>query len=476
MEWLSTAPYWEPQISCQEKRVRDTGECLFELPQYKQWRSTPGSLLWLPGISGCGKSVLCSTVVGDIKEDCKLNPSKFLAYWYFQFDVDAMIRSLIKQLSRSPLTPSVSNLRKEHQYQGSQPGSKALRNILEDVLSKIPGEVYLVFDALDECPQNAQTKERRSLLSLLTGLLERYNDKVYILATSRPERDIEQSLGKFPKIDLETRLADDVRKFVTTSIEEGDFSEWEPKVQKSIIDTLLSLKERRFRWAELQMMELEECNNSEEIHHALRIIPHSLEQTYRKFLNRIKPKDIPIARGILALICLSPVALDLDTVAAMLNITVSAILKICTTSLVNVFEGKVQFAHFSVQEFLVISDEELSPAHHPCQFTISSAQIYLVEKTADCLLEQTEELSQVEALKRPAFLYSAKHWSTHLTACGDISQSHPDIQLKIHRLFTISTVYFNWVRATTRENVNFGAIHGFNRPKSFHHQFTRPLA
>ncbi|KAJ5735040.1 uncharacterized protein N7483_000165 [Penicillium malachiteum] len=299
-----------------------------------------------------------------------------------------------------PTAQSVSNLRKEYHLQGSQLDSKALKSVLENVLSKIPGQVYLVFDALDECPEDSQVKERRSLLSFLAGLLERYKDKVHILATSRPERNIERALGKFPRIDPESCLGND----------------------KSIIDTLLSQRERRFRWAELQIIELEGCNNPEEIHHALKTIPHSLKEIHRRVLDRIKPKDVPIARRIFALISFSPVALHLDMVAAMLIITVSAILKICTTSLVNVFEGKVQFAHSSVQEFMIVSesDEGVLPAHHhPCQFKISSGKLYLVEKIADLLLGQTEELK---------------------------------IELKIHRLFTTPTVYFNWIRAAYRDD------------------------
>lgn len=197
-------------------------------------------------------SLTCSssTAVGDIEEDCRLNPSKFIAYWYFQLGVDetqtvdSMIRSLIRQLSRAPLKESVTNLWDTNGFNNSLPDSKSLLNVLEDVISNTPGEVYLLFDALDECPDNVKIKERRVLLSLLTGLLERHKNKIHILATSRPERDIEKRLGKFPKINLEVFLADDVRKFVTTSVTEGDLSESNPEVQKAIIDTLLSLRER----------------------------------------------------------------------------------------------------------------------------------------------------------------------------------------------------------------------------------------
>lgn len=225
----------------------------------------PGDLLWLPGISGCGKSVLwygilllekgitlttaSSTVICDLEQIRDLDPFKHLAYWYFYFgddatqNVDAMVRSLIRQLSQPPLASSLVNLWNKHHYQGSQPDSQAILGVLDDVLSKINGHVYLVFDALDECPDNGP-KGRQSLLSLLMGLLERYKDKVHILATSRPEQDISRELEKFSRVDLEVRLGEDVKTFVEAALSRRPLSRYNDEVKNLIADTLLSSKER----------------------------------------------------------------------------------------------------------------------------------------------------------------------------------------------------------------------------------------
>ncbi|KAJ5240462.1 uncharacterized protein N7469_002053 [Penicillium citrinum] len=224
--WMSAFPYSDHQRALQKKRTGDTGLWLLDTPKYNDWKTTPGSLLWLPGISGCGKSVLCSTLIQDIEEDCSSDPSKFLGYWYFQFDseatknVDTMCRSLIRQLSRSPLTPDVIKIWEEHHLKGSQPDSKAISGVLHDLLSAIRGDIYLVFDALDECPENERSKERGLLLSLLEDLLERHSTKIHILATSRPEPDIQERLEQFSKINLEAHLAEDVKTFVTLSCTE----------------------------------------------------------------------------------------------------------------------------------------------------------------------------------------------------------------------------------------------------------------
>lgn len=248
--WMSAAPYSDHQRALQKKRTGDTGLWLLDTPKYIDWKTTPGSLLWLPGISGCGKSVLCSTLVQDIEEDCSLDPSKFLGYWYFQFgseatkNVDTMCRSLIRQLSRSPLAPEVIKIWEEHHLKGSQPDSKAIYGVLHDLLSAIRGDIYLVFDALDECPENEESKERGSLLSLLEDLLERHSTKIHILATSRPEPDIQQRLERFSKIDLEAHLAEDVKTFVTLRLAQNPLNRWKTDIHDLILDELLSSKER----------------------------------------------------------------------------------------------------------------------------------------------------------------------------------------------------------------------------------------
>ncbi|KAF9892568.1 hypothetical protein FE257_000970 [Aspergillus nanangensis] len=448
--WVSTAPFSSRQRELQKKRTRYTGNWLLESKDYLEWKYNPGSLLWLPGISGCGKSVLCSTVIRDIEEECQSDDAKYLAYWYFQFgdektqSVDSMTRSLIRQLSRSPLLPSVIKIWNEHHLKGSQPDSQAISILLDDVVSSIPGNVYLIFDALDECPVNAYSKERRSLLSLLTGLLERHRNKIHILATSRAEQDIKEELEVFSKIDLEARLADDVKSFVKTSIAEAPLKKFNENIKGLIQEKLLSSKERRFRWAELQIAEIEKCHREKDVVAALNAIPQTLEASYLKILNALGPRDAPLARDILMAICTSSIALDLEAVAAIVGLDFpESILEICTTSLVSEFDGIIRVAHFSVQEFLIV--DENNEHHHDCQFSTMDGHRFLATRTVDCLLEQqTVHLSRKELDEVPFFKYAAKHWHTHMALLTDSDPARSGLQAKIDRLFTEHNIYINW--------------------------------
>ncbi|KAJ5353699.1 hypothetical protein N7541_006263 [Penicillium brevicompactum] len=440
LNWMSDAPYSDHQRALQKKKTDDTGVWLLDLPEYNNWKTTPGSLLWLPGISGCGKSVLCSTVIQDIQADCSLDPSKFLGYWYFQFgvdatqNIDAMIRSLIRQLSRSPVASEVTKIWKDHHLKGSQPDTNAVSDVFDDLLSHLTSDVYLVFDALDECPENEESKERALVLDFFERLLERQGKeaRVHILVTSRPEQDIKERLDQFSKIDLEAHLAEDVKTFVNSCLGKPPSTD--------------GTRERRFRWAELQIMALERCRNEDQIRDTLKTIPQTLEETYRKVLDNIDSKDEELAREILMIICLSPVVFDAKTVANMVKLSVPDILvEICTTSFITLFDESVQLAHFSVQEYLIVPEE--GGQHHPCQFSAASGHLYLTEKSVDIIFDQRMILNKTTAESKIPFLYASKHWHTHMTAAGGFDKLSPELQAKITRLFTDPVAYYNWVRA-----------------------------
>lgn len=121
---------------------------------------------------------------------------------------------------------------------GSQPGREELRDTLDDVLSITPGEIFLVLDALDECPERSRQNERKELLSLLVGLNEHHKNKLHILATSRPEQDIRAKLGRFLTVDLEAKLAEDVETFVRTEISNGRLVKFQ-HMQNRILDHFL---------------------------------------------------------------------------------------------------------------------------------------------------------------------------------------------------------------------------------------------
>ena len=133
-----------------------------------------------------------------------------------------------------------------HSEPGSQPGREELLNTLHDVLSNTPGEMFLVLDALDECPERSARNERKTLLSLLLGLNERHGDKLHILATSRSEQDIRATLERFPTVDLEAQLAEDVETFVRAEVSTGRLRDLEEDKKVRTLERLLRTRDRYY--------------------------------------------------------------------------------------------------------------------------------------------------------------------------------------------------------------------------------------
>ena len=131
--------------------------------------------------------------------------SASMAYFYFDFrDVDKqsrrdLIPSLLVQLAArsDPFCDILSKLHKEHDDGSHQPSDDALIRCLKDMLT-LPDQVpvYLILDALDECPNTSGVPStREQVLDLVEELVDLRLPSLHICATSRPEVDIRDTLA-----------------------------------------------------------------------------------------------------------------------------------------------------------------------------------------------------------------------------------------------------------------------------------------
>ena len=127
-----------------------------------------------------------------------------MAYFYFDFrDIDKRSRrnllpSLLVQLSvrSDPFCDVLSRLYKVHDDGARRPSESALMRCLKDMLT-LPnqGPVYLILDALDECPKTSGIPPiRKQVLDLVKDLVDLRLPNLHICVTSRPEVDIQDTL------------------------------------------------------------------------------------------------------------------------------------------------------------------------------------------------------------------------------------------------------------------------------------------
>ena len=126
--------------------------------------------------------------------------SAFLAYFYFDFkdtekqDSRALLSSLLIQLAdHSDIFFDVLfSLYSAHKDGSERPTDNSLAACLKAML-KLTGQtpIYLVIDALDECPNDSGIpSSRERVLELVKELVERRYPNLRLCITSRPEFDI----------------------------------------------------------------------------------------------------------------------------------------------------------------------------------------------------------------------------------------------------------------------------------------------
>ena len=133
----------------------------------------------------------------------------------------------------------------EHSNGSQQPSDSALLRCLMNVL-KLPGQapVYLIVDAVDECPNtSAMPTPREKVLKLVEKLVESQVPNLRICVTSRPEVDIKARLEPlaFYSISLhdERGQMEDIEKYIKSVVKnDARIRKWKSEDKKEVIDVL----------------------------------------------------------------------------------------------------------------------------------------------------------------------------------------------------------------------------------------------
>jgi hypothetical protein len=178
-----------------------------------------------------------------------------IAYFYFDFrDINKqhwrdLVPSLLTQLSTQsdPCCDILSRLYSDHGDGAQQPNDGALKLCLMEMLTVRDGRpIYLIMDALDECPDTSEIPSPRNrVLQLLEELASRQIRNLHICVTSRPEFDIRDFLEPLTsrRVSLHDQsgqkqdIADYVRS-VVYSRSELYMRRWRDEDKEYVIKTL----------------------------------------------------------------------------------------------------------------------------------------------------------------------------------------------------------------------------------------------
>jgi hypothetical protein len=197
-------------------------------------------------------SLLSSAIIEDIKTMRRSEPVS-MAYFFFDYRDHQkqsrldMITSLLTQLSTQSnrYCDILSRLYSVHNHGAQMPTSGILAQCLKDILSlprKSP--VYIIMDAIDECPNiPGVPSPREEILELVKELLETRLPNLRLCVTSRPEVDIRAVLEPLPSSRLslhdETGQKQDIVDYIRSVVYlDHRIQRWREEDKELVVNTL----------------------------------------------------------------------------------------------------------------------------------------------------------------------------------------------------------------------------------------------
>ena len=176
-----------------------------------------------------------------------------LAFFYCDFredqkrDLRGLLSSLLVQLCHQsdPYYNLLSKFYSEHAHGSRPPSDDVLAGCLNDLL-KLPGHapVYLIVDALDECPNTSSIPSPRDeVLNLIEELIKSEIPHLRICVTSRPETDIKDFLDPLVlhtvSLHEESGQKRDIDEYIKSVINTNPKSKrWKAADKQLVIDIL----------------------------------------------------------------------------------------------------------------------------------------------------------------------------------------------------------------------------------------------
>ncbi|MCJ1244864.1 hypothetical protein MMC30_002065 [Trapelia coarctata] len=510
IQWLSTTdPSSNHEKACQRHEPA-TGEWLIKSTEFDKWKSSRNSLLWLHGIPGCGKTILSSTIIERLTTEIGSLPDVAVAYFYFDFsDVlkqhpSDFLSSIIGQLSRrvSKLPEILRNLYKGCNNGNRKPTLRELSAVfvafaeLDDF-----ADIYLVVDALDECPQG-DNNMRTELLRLISVIHASSSSSMHVLVTSRPEKDIKEALEMMRStlsVPLQGSGVDaDIRLHIENQLAADDkFKLWSNDVKSDIKEVLTAGANGMFRWVFCQLDALKKCKKAASVRKALTTLPKTLEETYARIIGNISgeyrddarraliwmafskrplllrevaeaavfsgethfdpeerfqaPKDVLDLLGSLvafSLEDLSKATPRLDAPDILPNKEEDGDLDSWNRDFLSCMPGEecvlVNLAHYSVKEYLMsdqIIDSDFGISESVANNIIAKVCLQYIHHYDTSISKTTSE----EDLREfPLLYYACEFWYIHLQAVPLGSQT--PIGPLVHRLFVSPSELSSWLR------------------------------
>ncbi|KAH9958458.1 ankyrin repeat-containing domain protein [Russula dissimulans] len=330
------------------------------------------------------------------------------------------------------------------------------------------GSLFLVVDALDECPNFSEyPTPREQVLVVLQDLIDLHLPHVHFCITSRPEVDIRDVLEPLAvhRVSLheESGQNQDIVNYINSVVpSDPKMRRWREEDKKLAIETLTEKAGGMFRWVHCQFETLRRCFPPS-IRRTLDELPTTLDGTYEQTLRTIDKEKQAYAHRLFQCLVISARPLHVEELAELFAIQPNeesiptfnvdwrpekaeeSILSACSTLVTCVNVGGdqiVQFSHFSVKEYL--TSDRIANSKDVSHFHILQrpAHSLFARACLSVLLQFDDNIDKDKLKNYRMATYAAQHWVNH-AQFENISSS---IQEGLESLFDRDKPHFStWI-------------------------------
>lgn len=466
-------------------------------PKYLTWlKEERSSLLWVSGDPGCGKSVLSSFLVDELKDSGSQAILRATVCFYFcddkiesQKDGKAVLSGLLHQLfcaNRFLIRHAIHHF----EAKGSQIAKdmKTLWDILRATSTdREAGNIICVIDALDECEEVSRRLLIKWFVDYISKSAPPNGPFLKVLMTSRGYPSIEKAFHFVSHVrlkaeDMTESISADVGLVIKSRLKEvesltGCSKQTIDKIERRLTENA----DRTFLWVSLVLELLEDSAEAsgDAFDRITTTLPKRLDEVYDAILRGISDQER--AKKALTVLVASLRPLTLTELNIALNIrgvdrsrhdveprlepAMDRTIKGLCGPFIRVIDFKVYLVHQTAKEFLMRSPDTVDPLGHSWKhcldpvysnFVLSRICIWYLlfdvfEQQPFVINSGTDVGQQIEKYtKTHDFLdYAAKYWAVHFRQSG--SQGEPVLLKSASELcYTQSGRFLTWFQVYWR--------------------------
>ncbi|KAJ3505663.1 hypothetical protein NMY22_g17503 [Coprinellus aureogranulatus] len=461
-KWMKAPRFTHIHGAAKEQRTDGTGTWFIESREFQQYIQKKGCILWCTGKPGSGKTILASTSIEQLRQQCKANSRKAVVYAYLRYDEkhtprDVFVALLDQLLVHKEAIVKITPSYLEKKEDNDEYTLKEVVRILGEIIGCLD-QVYAVIDGLDE----ASSEVKNELVHKLPPM------DVNLLIFSRPLQLYTDCTPAALQIHIQART-DDIVLYVSEECGKNPelkalFREHTDK-EDELRHRIRKQADGMFLLARLQLeAALLNATSIDSLFSSLEKMPSELDDMYAITLKRIHDQGrdrASIAYRLFAWLLFHVGWRDLpaEAVQRMLAVSVESrtwkntaispvntILSACH-GLVTVSElgnhgsqSEFRFVHYSTAEYLRKHGIPTIPdAHSPLAATCVLYLEHHIDMTQDAYCYSDLDYNNEDHL----LAYSLENWSRHSNKALWAEEAHFDIvrsSLAQHPLYPQSGV------------------------------------